>query len=63
MSLPRHTYAELTGHDTQDRINHAYVFDGDVDGYDGEMLNIPVDHYITINMQGVETLSLCGWWN
>ncbi|MBO0452038.1 LCP family protein [Candidatus Enterococcus murrayae] len=58
VSLPRDTYAEIVGHGTQDKINHAYAFGGAAMSMDTveKLLDIPIDHYITINMQGIETL-------
>ena len=58
VSLPRDTYAEIVGHNTQDKINHAYAFGGAAMSMDtvAKLLDIPIDHYITINMQGIETL-------
>lgn len=58
VSLPRDTYVEIVGHGTQDKINHAYAFGGAAMSMDtvAELLDIPIDHYITINMQGIESL-------
>ena len=58
VSLPRDTYAEIVGHGTQDKINHAYAFGGAAMSMDtvAELLDIPIDRYITINMQGIESL-------
>ncbi|MGG5371377.1 LCP family protein [Enterococcus sp. AZ196] len=58
VSLLRDTYAEIVGHGTQDKINHAYAFGGAAMSMDTveNLLDIPIDHYITINMQGIETL-------
>lgn len=58
VSLPRDTYAEIVGYDTQDKINHAYAFGGAAMSMDTveQLLDVPIDHYIAINMQGIELL-------
>lgn len=58
VSLPRDTYTEIVGHGTQDKMNHAYAFGGAAMAMDTveKLLDIPIDHYITINMEGIETL-------
>lgn len=58
VSLPRDTYTEIVGHNTEDKMNHAYAFGGAAMSMDTveNLLDIPIDHYITINMQGIEAL-------
>ncbi|MDT2822157.1 LCP family protein [Enterococcus devriesei] len=58
VSLPRDTYTEIVGHNTQDKMNHAYAFGGAAMSMDTveKLLDIPINHYITINMQGIESL-------
>lgn len=58
VSLPRDTYTEIVGHNTQDKMNHAYAFGGAAMSMDTveKLLDIPINHYITINMEGIETL-------
>ncbi len=58
VSLPRDTYAEIVGHNTQDKINHAYAFGGAAMSMDTveKLLDIPINHYIIINMEGIESL-------
>lgn len=58
VSLPRDTYTEIVGHNTQDKMNHAYAFGGAAMSMDTveNLLDIPINHYITINMQGIESL-------
>ncbi|WP_407854971.1 LCP family protein [Enterococcus hailinensis] len=58
VSLPRDTYTEIVGHNTQDKMNHAYAFGGAAMSMDTveNLLDIPIDHYITINMEGIESL-------
>ncbi|WP_430611563.1 LCP family protein [Enterococcus sp. DIV0876] len=58
VSIPRDTYVDIIGRGTQDKINHAYAFGGPamsmntVENY----LDIPIDHYISINMAGLKEL-------
>ncbi|MCD4961917.1 LCP family glycopolymer transferase [Enterococcus casseliflavus] len=58
VSIARDTYVDIIGHGTQDKINHAYAFGGPamsmntVENY----LDIPIDHYISINMAGLKEL-------
>ncbi|MBL1229111.1 LCP family protein [Enterococcus sp. BWB1-3] len=58
VSIARDTYTEIVGYGTQDKINHAYAFGGASMSMDTvqKMLDIPVDHYISINMQGLKEL-------
>ncbi|MDA1591846.1 MULTISPECIES: LytR family transcriptional regulator [unclassified Bacillus cereus group] len=54
VSIPRDSYTEIIGKEKKDKINHAYAFGGinmavkTVENF----LNIPVDHYIEVNMEG-----------
>ncbi|MGX7164028.1 LCP family glycopolymer transferase [Enterococcus massiliensis] len=58
VSIARDTYVEIVGHGTEDKINHAYAFGGagmsmdTVENY----LDIPVNHYVAINMKGLKEL-------
>lgn len=58
VSIPRDTYVPIVGHGTDDKINHAYAFGGPemsmntVQNY----MDIPIDHYVSINMGGLEQL-------
>ena len=57
VSIPRDSYTEIIGKE-KDKINHAYAFGGinmavkTVENF----LNIPVDHYIEVNMEGFRIL-------
>ena len=53
-SIPRDSYTEIVGKGKKDKINHAYAFGGiDMSVKTVEnFLNIPVDHYIEVNMAG-----------
>ncbi|WKT75046.1 LCP family glycopolymer transferase [Lysinibacillus fusiformis] len=54
LSIPRDTRTEIVGHDTVDKINHAYAFGGVPMAVDTveNFLNIPIDYYVFINMEG-----------
>ncbi|MDH5042758.1 LCP family protein [Enterococcus faecalis] len=58
VSLARDTYVDIPGQGKQDKLNHAYAFGGaslamdTVENY----LNIPINHYLSINMAGLKEL-------
>ncbi|EGS1176691.1 LCP family protein [Enterococcus faecalis] len=58
VSLARDTYVDIPGQGKQDKLNHAYAFGGaslamdTVENY----LNIPINHYVSINMSGLKEL-------
>ncbi|MGD6855666.1 LytR family transcriptional regulator [Bacillus infantis] len=54
LSIPRDTRTEIVGHGTTDKINHAYAFGGVPMAMDSveNFLDIPIDYYIQINMEG-----------
>jgi LCP family protein required for cell wall assembly len=58
VSLPRDTYAEIVGHNTMDKINHAYAFGGTAMTIATveKLLDIPINYYVSINMKGIESL-------
>lgn len=58
VSLDRDIYTKIVGHDTMDKLNHAYAFGGVEMAMDSveNLLDIPIDHYVTINMQGLSDL-------
>lgn len=58
ISLPRDTYTEIVGRGTKDKMNHAYAFGGAAMSMDtvSNLLDIPIDHYVMINMQGLKDL-------
>lgn len=58
VSIPRDTYTEIVGHGTTDKINHAYAFGGTTMAINTvqNLLDIPIDYYIEINMQGVKEI-------
>jgi polyisoprenyl-teichoic acid--peptidoglycan teichoic acid transferase len=58
LSIPRDTRTEIVGKGKEDKINHAYAF-GDVpmamDTVE-KFLDIPIDYYVKINMEGFEDI-------
>ncbi len=58
VSLPRDTYTEIVGYGTMDKINHAYAFGGTAMTIATveKLLDIHLNYYVTINMQGIESL-------
>lgn len=58
VSIPRDTYVEIVGKNKQDKINHAYAFGGAGMSMDTveKFLDIPIDHYVSINLKGIEQL-------
>jgi polyisoprenyl-teichoic acid--peptidoglycan teichoic acid transferase len=58
LSIPRDTRTEIVGKGKEDKINHAYAF-GDVpmamDTVE-KSLDIPLDYYVKINMEGFEDI-------
>lgn len=58
LSIPRDTRTEIVGKGTEDKINHAYAFGGVPMSMDTveKFLNIPIDYYIQINMEGFKDI-------
>ncbi|WP_410984284.1 LytR family transcriptional regulator [Bacillus cereus] len=58
VSIPRDTYTEIVGKGKKDKINHAYAFGGiDMSVKTVEnFLDIPVDYYIEVNMEGFKDI-------
>lgn len=58
VSIPRDTYTEIIGRNMKDKINHAYAFGGVPMAMDTaeNLLQIPIDYYVSINMEGMEQL-------
>jgi len=54
LSIPRDTYTEIIGHNTFDKLNHAYAFGGIQMSMDSveHLLNVPIDYVAEINMDG-----------
>ncbi|OIK08171.1 LytR family transcriptional regulator [Bacillus sp. MUM 13] len=58
LSIPRDTRTEIVGHNTVDKINHAYAFGGVKMSMETveKFLDIPVDYYMKINMEGFKDI-------
>ncbi|MFC0560833.1 LCP family glycopolymer transferase [Halalkalibacter alkalisediminis] len=58
LSIPRDTRTDIIGRGTVDKINHAYAFGGVQMAMDTveHFLDIPIDHYVSINMEGFKGL-------
>lgn len=58
VSIPRDTYAEIVGRGTQDKMNHAYAFGGPSMAINTvqKFLDIPIDYYVSVNMQGIQQI-------
>lgn len=58
ISVPRDTHAKIVGKGTEEKINHAYAYGGpDMAVKSVEnLMDVPIDHYAAINMDGVSTL-------
>lgn len=58
VSLDRDIYADMLDGVTFDKLNHAYAYGGAELAMDAveKLLDIPIDHYVSINMQGMRDL-------
>lgn len=58
VSIPRDTRTEIVGHGTTDKINHAYAFGGTSMSVNTvqNMLDIPIDYYVEVNMKGIQDI-------
>ncbi|MEB1808302.1 MAG: LCP family protein [Bacillaceae bacterium] len=58
VSIPRDTRTTIIGRGNEDKINHAYAFGGVAMTMDTveHMLDIPIDHYISVNMDGFKDI-------
>ncbi|MEY9973440.1 LCP family protein required for cell wall assembly [Lysinibacillus sp. RC46] len=54
LSIPRDTRTEIIGHNSVDKINHAYAFGGVPMAVNTveHFLDIPIDYYVFVNMEG-----------
>lgn len=55
ISIPRDSYTEIIGNGTFDKINHAYAFGKETMSINSvqNMLNVPIDYYVTVDMGGL----------
>ncbi len=58
VSVPRDTRAEIVGNGTVEKINHAYAYGGPTMAKDSleNLMDVPIDHYVSINMDGLKDL-------
>ena len=58
VSLDRDIYSDMLDGVTFDKLNHAYAYGGVELSMDAveKLLDIPIDHYVSINMQGLRDL-------
>lgn len=58
LSIPRDTRTEIIGKGIDDKINHAYAFGGVPMAMDTveNFLDIPIDYYVQINMEGFKDI-------
>ena len=58
LSLPRDTRTEIVGHGTSDKMNHAYAYGGIPMAINTveEFLDIPIDYYVKMNMEGFQEI-------
>lgn len=58
VSIPRDTRAKIVGKNTTEKINHAYAYGGPDMAVKSleKLMDVPVDHYVSINMDGVKTV-------
>ena len=58
LSIPRDTYTEIVGYGTSDKINHAYALGGTAMSINTvqQMLDIPIDFYVMVNMAGIQEI-------
>ncbi|MHD0396987.1 LCP family glycopolymer transferase [Staphylococcus simulans] len=56
ISIPRDTQAEIVGQDSVEKINHAYAYGGPNMAVKSleKLLNVPIDHYATVDMDGIK---------
>lgn len=56
VSIPRDTQAEIVGHDSVEKINHAYAYGGPDMAVKSleKLLDVPIDHYATVDMDGIK---------
>lgn len=57
-SIPRDSLTDIVGYGTQDKINHAYAFGGVAMSANTvqNLLEIPIDFTVSVNMQGFEDI-------
>ncbi|MBU5610385.1 LCP family protein [Aerococcus mictus] len=58
LSIPRDTYTTILPNGNKDKINHAYAYGGPAGAVETvqNLLDIPIDYYVSVNMQGLEDM-------
>lgn len=58
ISVPRDTHAKIVGKGTEEKINHAYAYGGPDMAVKSveKLMDVPIDHYAAINMDGVSKI-------
>ncbi|MGG5372773.1 phosphatase PAP2/LCP family protein [Enterococcus sp. AZ196] len=58
VSIPRDSFVEIVGADYEDKINHAHSIGGPemIMKTVEQFLDIPIHHYVSVNMDGLQTL-------
>lgn len=58
VSIPRDTYTQIVGSQTQDKINAAYTYGGTETALKTveKLLNVPINYYVLVNMSGLEKI-------
>lgn len=58
VSLDRDIYTKIVGNNTYDKLNHAYAYGGTKMAIESvqNLLDIPIDHYVSINLKGLKDL-------
>jgi len=58
VSIPRDTYSKIVGHNTHEKINRAYNYGGAKMAVNSveQLMNVPIDYYATINMDGIREM-------
>lgn len=58
VSVPRDTYSEMVGKGTYEKIAHAYAYGGAKMAVNSveKLMNVPIDYYATINMDGLHDM-------
>ena len=58
VSIPRDTKADIVGRGTTEKINHAYAYGGANMAVKSleKLMNVPIDHYATIDMDGLHDM-------
>ncbi|UDI77666.1 LCP family protein [Staphylococcus taiwanensis] len=58
VSVPRDTQAQIVGRGTTEKINHAYAYGGPTMAVKSleKLMNVPIDHYATVDMDGLHDM-------